>query len=344
MKKILLSLLLCAPAFAQTFSYTTTACSNGASTALGVSVTAVCAVAYSTNGPNAASRVHQLYYPTALGGTNTRPVIAYLHGGGDFTGTTALNWMDPNANPAGYANLAALCSCNVIALDYTLSTNTANTRYPAAIQDVDCDYRALTHNRGTTGFPGNGQLFQIGSSYGGQAALQIHFQGPLVGAPVAANCEWTDSYAIAATFANSPETDAQAAALANNLTNSATVSGYVVNYIGCASGAACGTDPTAFAASPINMVVSGKSRVMIYTGQTDNWIAPALQGGAMPAKYLALSPPVTIPYVNDSTCGHLCDEQTGGIFGKIQQMALAFFFGTASPLSSGSVRLAGSTF
>ena len=320
-------------AAAQTFFYSQWTTTTGTTVANGVTVGIQAAVSYSTNTPNTSSKTFDLYYPNARGNASTLgPMIVYIHGGGMSSGTSYFNWFNSTANPVGPAALVAAYGWNLYMANYTLAVNTAATQHPEQEQNIDCMLRSLVHNRGTAGFPGNGHIFLWGSSAGGLLAEYVKLKGPLA----TANCEWTDTYTIDGVFNNSGWYDVPANAADTSITNAASDLTFAQNWVPCTT--TCqGALP--IAVSPVNFAVAGKGRSMFFAGATDGWLRPSNQSASMVAAYATAGQ--TVPYLLSPSCGHLCDEQTGGLTGLVQTAAAAFINNTRSSSSAGGTSIAG---
>lgn len=307
--------------YAQTATYSPAPCLSGTTGASGITIGISCAVNYSKNGPNAASRNFDLYYPNSLGSSNTSAAaVVYIHGDGWATGSSQFNWLSNLPNPDGYAKFVGTSGYNIYAANFTQAAGTPATQNPAQQQDLDCMLRSLVHNRGTAGFSGSGQIFMWGSGSGAYLALLLSQSGPLTNA----NCEYTDSRSIHGVFANSPVTDLVASYGDNNLANSAQMQSFIRGYIPCSDVITC-AGAAAAAVSPINLVTANPIRTMLIAGTQDTWVNQFSQSQAMWNKYLSVSPTYPVAFQFASGYGHLLDEQTGGITGVVQQVALQFF-------------------
>lgn len=329
---------------AQSWSYTPTACVNGTTTVNHMVVGRVCNEAYSTNGPNAATRITNVYFNNTLGSSNASgPAVIFLHGGG-WTGTAqnTFNWLSTSANPVGQSAFVAAGNWSLYEPDYVSTTGTTATQAPAQQQDIDCLLRSIKHNQGTAGWPGNGHFIVWGESAGAHLALLCGQICPMANP----NCEYTDTYVIDEVIANSPIVDLQAAAVDTSKANAATVLGYIELYVPCATLSACGSSVGAGTLSPTNGVASGQPRVLFLAGQGDTWLTQTAQTATMFAKYAA----GTATFVFPSTCGHLLDDQgpegcgSGGVNGFAQQTTIAFIRNNTLPThAAGSSSRAGGT-
>lgn len=325
---------------AGSFVYTPVTCTNGATVINGVSVSVSCNNAYSTNGPNASSRVYDVYYLTVSGNSgHTGPKCIYIHAGGYVSGDKNFNWMSLTANPYGPASFVAASGCNLYIINYTLSVSTTATENPAQIQDVDCAARSLTHNSGNTTFPGDARLYVIGSSAGGQLATWIAQIGPSSNP----NCEYSDTYTIYGAASSSGPMDVQQESGATYLGNYSLVLGYMEAFIGCTSALNCQASTAAYNASPVNLASANQPRMLLMAGANDTWADSVHQTLPLCATYQTLAPQkVQCQLV--SGYGHMIDEQTSGLAGKVQQAEIDFIRNAPkSVATTGMTKIAGAT-